>query len=277
MSRARRWLKSRISQAVAEIPLRVTLTTRDKLAMLSILAPEQSPIDRHIIASSLVLSRGLFDPSYEEWRIVRINKILEIFGIDFFNGKRLLELGTAHGHIGAFFAQLGAHVVALDGRTQNVNYAKLKHRKISGIEFHEFNLEHNFSKFGRFDLIINFGLLYHLKNVDEHVRCCFRMADDMLLETVVCDSLDPYRVQLCDERQHVNEEALCGIGSRPSPAYVERLASDNGFKVVRYFTRDLNVSDQFVYDWEHGNNDSLGNPWRLRRFWRLTKDDSSAK
>ena len=37
-------------------------------------------------------------------------------GFDFFKGKKILELGAGHGDIGAFFAELGADVLCLDGR-----------------------------------------------------------------------------------------------------------------------------------------------------------------
>jgi hypothetical protein len=51
------------------------------------------PIDRHILLSYSFSNEGLFHPSYEDWRVKRINKILELFDIDWFMGKRVLELG----------------------------------------------------------------------------------------------------------------------------------------------------------------------------------------
>ena len=93
----------------------------------------------------------------------------------------------------------------------------------------QFNLEKNFTEFGRFDLIINFGLIYHLKNVDEHLNCCFKVSDDIFLETVVCDSTDPYKIFYAKRIRLVDEEALEGIGSRPSPFYIERIANENNF------------------------------------------------
>ena len=243
-----------------------------------------SPIDKHIFLSGLINRRGLFHTSYENWRVRRCNKLLEIYGVSYFKGKKILELGAGHGDIGAFFAELGAQVLCLDGRIQNVNFASLKHRKIPNIRFEQFNLEKDFSSFGRFDLIINFGLIYHLRNVESHLKCCFSAADDMVLETVVCDSTDPEKIFFCDERQAVDEEALEGTGSRPSPFYIERIAQENDFDVFRFFTADLNSGQenpteyQFRYDWEHKNDDSynahFGGP-DLRRFWRCKKTDAS--
>lgn len=238
---------------------------------LELLEVNLSPIDKHIVYSGLVNRTGLFHPSYEGWRVKRFNKMLEIYGFDFFKGKKILELGAGHGDIGAFFADLGAEVLCLDGRIQNINFARLKHRKLTNIKFVEFNLENDFSRFGRFDLIIDFGLIYHLRNVEEHLKCCFATADDIIMETVVCDSSDPHAIFFCEEKREVDEEAVEGTGSRPSPFYIERIATENNFDFTRYFTPDLNFGEQFQYDWEHRNDNRLGENFHLRRFWRLKK------
>jgi hypothetical protein len=230
-----------------------------------------SPIDRSIALGSFYNQEGLFLERYDQWRIKRINKILELYGIDYFKGKTILELGSGLGEIGAFFAEIGANTLCLDGRIQNVNFANLKHRKLPNFKCQHYNLEHDFSKFGRFDLILNFGLLYHLKNVDSHLACCFTMSDDMLLETVVCDSTDPYKIDFCDEDKNSNEESLTGTGSRPSPFYVERIAEEHGFDALRYFTEDLNIDDLYSYNWKHDGGEKPGDNYRLRRFWRIKK------
>jgi 2-polyprenyl-3-methyl-5-hydroxy-6-metoxy-1,4-benzoquinol methylase len=230
-----------------------------------------SPIDKYVVFSGLTNQDGLFHPSYEGWRIRRLNKMLEIYGIDFFKGKRIIEVGAGHGDIGAFFADLGADVLCLDGRIQNVNFARLKHRKVPGLRFETFNLEKDFSELGRFDLLIDFGLIYHLKNVDEHLDCCFAMADDIVLETVVCDSRDPHTILYRPGRADVDEEALDGTGSRPSPFYIERIAIARGFEIQRHFTADLNFERQFRYDWLHKDNSDPSDDFVLRRFWRFRK------
>ena len=230
-----------------------------------------SPIERYISLNYFYRRSGLFHFSYEEWRIRRINKILELYGIDYFKNRNICELGSGHGDIGAFFAELGANVLCLDGRIQNVNLANLKYRELGNFKCKHFNLENDFSHFGKFDLILNFGLIYHLKNVDSHLNCCFKMADDVLLESVVCDSTDPDKIFFCDENRDVDEEAVEGTGSRPSPFYIEKIAKENNFEVVRYFSEDLNSGDLFFYDWEHKNDNRLGDGFKLRRFWRFKK------
>jgi 2-polyprenyl-3-methyl-5-hydroxy-6-metoxy-1,4-benzoquinol methylase len=268
--RSLRWKYNTLSHALGTWSSQVTqVKNRLDLEILQSL----SPIERYIIYSGISSDRALFNPQYEGWQTKRISKMLEIYSIDHFKGCRILELGGGHGDIGAFFAELGADVLCIDGRIQNLNFARLKHRKLSNLQFQQFNLEDDFSTFGRFDLIIHFGLLYHLKNLDEHLRTCFALADDIILETVVCDSSDPYKIVYCDERADVEEEALTGVGNRPSPYYIERFATEHGFEPTRYFTSDLNSGDYFCYDWTHHNDErgARGDDFRLRRFWRLQK------
>lgn len=265
-----RWRVNTLQRAVGTWSMQtIQVRNRLDLELLECL----SPIDRYVVYSGVLNNRALFDPSYVGWRLARLNKILEIYGPDHFKGRRILEVGAGHGDIGAFLADLGADVLCLDGRIQNVNFARLKHRKVNGVRFEQANLEEDFSRFGRFDLIIHFGLLYHLRHVDENLKCSFSMADEVLLETVVCDSSDPHRIIFCAERSHIEEEALDGTGSRPSPFYVERLATENGFGVQRHFSADLNSGDYFCYDWKHLNNErgSGSSDFKLRRLWQFQK------
>jgi SAM-dependent methyltransferase len=233
-----------------------------------------SPIDRHIFLSSIYGGSDLNDLFFEGWNIKRIDKILELYGIDYFNNKSILELGCGHGDIGAFFAELGANVLCLDGRPQSVNLANLKHRKVNNFKCLQCNLENDFTEFGKFDLIINFGLLYHLKNVTDHLNYCFKMSDDIMLESEVCDSTDPYKIIFYDEDKDIDVNALEGIGSLPSPFFIERIAQENNFEGTRYFSADLNY-DNFIYDWEHKNNDPGGKIITLRRCWRFKKIGTS--
>lgn len=236
-----------------------------------------SASQRQLVRTGTRNQAGLFHPSYRGWNRRRCDKILEIYSRDAFAGLRILELGCGHGDIGAFFAGLGAEVLGLDGRAQNVELARCKHRKVERLRFECFNLENDFSRFGRFDLILDLGLLYHLKNVDAHLRCCFATADDVVLESVVCDSTDPHKIFFLPERKEVDEEALEGVGSRPSPFYIERLAAEGGFACERFFTPDLNYTHQFLYDWPHRNDERVSADFVLRRFWRLKKLTSSCQ
>ncbi len=103
------------------------------------------------------------------------------------------------------------------------------------------------------------------------------MSDDILFESVVSDSTDPYKIFFCEENKDIDEEALEGIkGSRPSPFYIERIAKENNFETIRYFSADLNCGHQFIYDWKHRNDNRLSEDFILRHFRRFRKITTSA-
>jgi 2-polyprenyl-3-methyl-5-hydroxy-6-metoxy-1,4-benzoquinol methylase len=228
-----------------------------------------SPIDRYIALQVATRRDGLFHPSYHSWRATRINKLLEVYGVDWFAGKRLLELGCGHADLGAFFAEIGAKVLSVDGRKENVNFAKLKHRRMRNLQIEVADLDTEFPQFDHYDLVLHFGLLYHLSDVDSHLKQCWDLANEIMLETVVCDLIDPDYIVYFAGNRLINEESLSGVQNRPSPSYIERLACVAGFEIDRYFTRDLN-SGLFTYDWVHKNNGDLGG-WYQRRMWRFHK------
>lgn len=243
---------------------------RDRTDLLMLQA-QLAPVDLHLAHVGMLRDRGLHDRTYLDWRARRIEKVLEIYGVEFFEGVRVLELGCGHADIGAFFADIGAEVLCVDGRIRNINHAKLRHRGVPRLAFECMDLERDFASLGRFDLILNFGLVYHLREVDAHLACCFGMADEIVLETVVCDSRDPDRILFRDEHAEIDEEALNGVGSRPSPFYIERLARAAGLDVERHFSADLNAGGLFRYDWEHSDDGAANDDFGNRRFWRLSR------
>src|SRR5690554_5717313 len=142
-----------------------------------------SPIDHYVTHSYALRDDGLFDGTYDLWRVTRINKILSIYGLDELAGKRILELGAGHGDIGAFFAGIGAEVTCVDGREENLTFGRLKFRDVEGLSFVRANLDEDFRHLGEFDLILHLGLLYHIEAAEEHLLRCFELADDVVLES----------------------------------------------------------------------------------------------
>jgi hypothetical protein len=191
-----------------------------------------SPVDRHVSMYMATRYDAFFDTIYIRWTTARINKLLDLYGVDFFKNKKIAEFGSGLSDVGAFFADLGADVLCLEGREETVRFAKLRHRNVLGLRIQQFDLEEDFTSLGHFDILIHFGLLYHLPNVEEHLNQCFSIADEVVLESVVCDSDDPEKLVLVSERSEVLVEAMHGKGSRPSPAYIERVAGKNGFSII---------------------------------------------
>jgi len=176
------------------------------------------------------------------------------------------------GDIGAFFAELGAKVISLEGRVSNRNFANLKYRHLKNFTSVDYDLEMDFSHLGRFDLIINFGCLEVVKNIDTLMKSCAALSDNVVLESLVCDSENPEKVVYVKEPSGGSiDSPIHSIGARPSPFYIEKYFIENGFSFVRHF--DGNLNTQWVkYDWSHKNDNRLiDHQYQLRRFWQFKK------
>ena len=251
----------------------------------------ESPLNLFVLQNYLYNRRGHFDKSYYELRMKRITKILEIFGTDYFKGKKLLEVGGGFGDIGAFFACLGASVVSAEYRTTNRNMASVMHRNISGFKSVFCDVENDFTYFrkyagssvnSKFDLILCLGILEVISDINNIILCIMKLSDNVILDTQVCDSTDPNTMLYDNMLGGYNDHPIHGMqGARPSPAYIEKLFTKNGWAFDRHFTCDLNTGS-FLFDWEHKNNEEIarsiqnneeiarsiqGTKKHLRRFW----------
>ena len=52
-----------------------------------------SPVERHIYFNTIFDDTNIFGSHYLKWTMKRINKVIELYGLDFFKNKRILELG----------------------------------------------------------------------------------------------------------------------------------------------------------------------------------------
>lgn len=248
--------------------VRRTLDNLYEKESMAALSNIHSPLERHLRLNIL----AQYNEVYYEWTMKRNNKILEIYGLDFFPGKKILDLGGGFGYVGAFFAELGADVLTLEGRAQSVNTGRLLYGNIRGFRIERCDLEKDFSGFGKFDLIINMGLLYHLNNVKEHLECCAQCSDRVVLETQVLDSADEKDVVKIEEDPTQWAYSIAGSGVFLPPDGIEAIFRQNGFSIDRHFSRDLNVANSHIYDWEARNTGRIEtSAGQLRRFWIFTR------
>jgi SAM-dependent methyltransferase len=211
---------------------------------------------------------GRFSGHYVEWRRRRVAAILQHYGPSFFPGKRVLEVGAGTGKIGVVFARLGAQVTAAEGRPENVRIMKRKHPELTPMVV-DFEKEWPWTE--PFDVIIHFGLLYHLERVEESLRTACQNCQHLILETAVSDSTDPYFISHLKENALHYDQALHGVGSRPSPAYVERILADCGMSFQRVEDGSIdtvhlrpNFPDH-IYTWPVGTSGLSPEGWR--KFW----------
>jgi hypothetical protein len=84
---------------------------------------------------------------------------------------------------------------------------------------HVASCESDLSRFGQFDVVFGYGLLYHVENPAAALRNMAAVCKELLLlETIVCDYDKP--VVVFDDETKTVSQALDGVGSRPSPSFV---------------------------------------------------------
>lgn len=203
---------------------------------------------------------------YNLWRKNRLNKLYEILGgRDWFKDKLILELAAGHGHVGRELQELGAIVVFSDGSEENVEEIKKRCKENTEIFFIDQDEPWNLNR--KFDLVIHWGVLYHLDNWEQDLKTALEHASLLCLETEVCDSDDPAHELKVPE--HWYDGAKHGIGSRPSPAKIEKFLFEHNKKFVRYDDSSLNAHYHH-YDWPIQNTKEA--PGGQRRFWFIREN-----
>lgn len=213
----------------------------------------------------------LFDGLYVDYRNKRVNAIKQYFGDDWFKGKKILELGCGFADVSSIFFNLGAEITATDARVEHIKEVK-KRYPFFKTEICDLDKEWKFNDY--YDLIINIGLLYHLKNYEQLLINCCKHCRHMFLETIVSDSDNDSFVTFVDENDEY-DQAFNKIGCRPSEKNIEKILIKNGTKITRFFKPELNSNIVAKVDWEIKNtnqcfikSDEHSLIW-LRRAWFL--------
>jgi hypothetical protein len=205
----------------------------------------------------------MFSDHYNDWRKSRLNGTFKYISKDYFKSKTLLELGCGYADIGNIFSELGANVTSSDARQEHLTIVNQKypHLKTLYIDGDNSKIQE------KYDIILHWGLLYHLKEIDIHLKEISEKCDILLLETEVSDSDDKDFYISTAESGY--DQAFNHKGIRPSPSYIEKILKQNGFEFKLIKDAILN-SGFHAYDWEITNSKT----WRhgLRRFWICWKN-----
>ncbi len=162
------------------------------------------------------------------------------------DGERVLDVGCGVGHLAQFFVSRGCRVVCVDGREQNIASLRMRY---PGLVAHVANVEaESLARFGTFDIVFCYGLLYHLENPLLALRNMASVCEGLLLlETMVCDH--PLPVLRLDEEAAAFNQALFGLGCRPSPSYLSLALNRVGFQFVYTPTVPPEHQD-FRFEWK---------------------------
>jgi hypothetical protein len=110
---------------------------------------------------------------------------------------------------------LGAEVHCVEGRQENVDRIK---NDYTSVTVQCANLDTPDWNFGYYDIIINFGLYYHLENFHkEHLVNCVNNCNLMFFETVIYDSFED---EIYFREEAGNDQSLTPIGGTPSTSYI---------------------------------------------------------
>lgn len=181
---------------------------------------------------------------YEEWSARRVGKLVQVLGADWFPGKRVLDVGTGHGMNGKNIAALGANVVFTDARPTYVETLKK-----DGFEAYVMDNEKEWTVDGPFDLIIHWGLLYHVDHWRQDIRCAMERTPLLCLETCIATGTDPHEELKIHEKLTSLDHAVSGVGTIMSAVCMENYLTEQNLSYTRYDDADLNVARHHCYNW----------------------------
>lgn len=162
-------------------------------------------------------------------------------------GKRVLDVGCGIGHWTDFFLKKNCSLVSIDARQENIDLFRSRHPLV---ESHVLNIESNSGgDLGIFDIVFCYGLFYHLENPVVALRNMASVCGGiLLLETLVMDHELPL-CQIVDESLSANQ-ALGGLGHRPTPGYVVFLLNRAGFNFI-YTPKIPPHHPDFEFEWKN--------------------------
>lgn len=209
----------------------------------------------------------MFDGKYLDWNQKRIKGIIDHYGHHFMFQKRVLDLGCGHADISGALHRLGADITAVDARQEHL---KIVGKKFPGIKTIKADLDRGWPFVGKqFDLILDLDLICHLNDFESHLRSVCQSGNNLILETTVCDSEDPFYSVKANENKNVYDLAMNGNGCRPTAAAIERVLKECGFTFKRLDNPKFN-SGTYVYNWQPMNDGSCNTTHR--RIWFAEKN-----
>ncbi len=195
-----------------------------------------------------VSGRPVFEgPLYREAELARLANLFGHVDLEQWKGLRILEVGAGLGHLGDAFRQLGFDVTSSDGRAEHVERMRAagKNALVLDLDSVDPNI------IADFDIVLAFGVLYHLSEPEHFLTMCGENAEILLLETAVLDRSEA-AIEMVAEAggRRGQDQALNVYGCRPSPAWVEQTCRDAGFDSVRDISTPMANWSIGVFDWD---------------------------
>jgi len=140
--------------------------------------------------------------------------------------RTAVDVGCGAGYFSGLLKSLGLEVTGVDGRPQNVEVSK--HRQ-PGVRFERYDAEDPALRvLGRFDLVLCFGLLYHLENPLLAMRHLHALTGKLLLVEVVVFPGEEPTMALVDEGAG-DDQGLNYVAFYPTEACLQKMLYRAGF------------------------------------------------
>jgi SAM-dependent methyltransferase len=145
-----------------------------------------------------------------------------------------LDVGCGVGDFSKFLADLDFRVLGVDGRPENTAEA---HRRHPALTFEVVNAEDlPISRADTFDLVLCFGLLYHLENPFRVIRHLHAATGTLLLIETMCLPGGHLAMELLDEGV-AEDQGLNYVAFYPSEPCLIKMLYRSGFPFVYRFLR----------------------------------------
>src|SRR5712664_2651602 len=194
--------------------------------------------------------RTVFDQSHylkmieARGRTIRrmVNKLKPVLNL-----STALDAGCGVGFFSKILQEAGLEVHAFDGRTENVEQARAR---FPGISFAQGDVENpEIRKLGEFDLVLCFGLLYHLENPFSAIRNLRAVTrKGLLLESMCLPDHKPW--MLLRKELSLEDQSLTDVAFYPSEGCFVKMLYRAGFAGV-YRVRVPPAHDDFHDTPEH--------------------------
>jgi hypothetical protein len=203
---------------------------------------------------------------YDAWNDKRFQFITKLLGSTSFKNLKLLELSSGHANLGKFFLTSGGDVTCTDVRPEhlawiNDNFPKITTRQV--------DLEEVYPHFSKFDVVIHFGVLYHLSDPIKHLKDFLvnQDFDHLFLETEVANHPDANFVLQIAESGY--DQGVFYFGGRPTSRAIEKVLTDLNLGWERHDSTALDSSPH-NYSWQESNTSEIYRVG-LRRFYHIKK------
>jgi FkbM family methyltransferase len=158
-----------------------------------------------------------------------------------------VDAGCGVGFFSQTLAECGLNVCGFDARPENVDEAR---RRFPGIPFEQADIEdRRICQLGRFDLVLCFGMLYHLENPLQAVRNLRAITEKCLLLESMCLPEERCTLLLRQEARQ-DDQSLREIACYPSEGSLVKMLYHAGFSKV-YRATSLPNHDDFRETAEH--------------------------